>query len=314
MATIVKVKRLSNPRRVVTRRKPRANPKHRTRKMTPKQVKYFGSARQKAALKRSRAAKRVAPVHRPRTVSNRRRAKRRSTNPAWIVTLGPAVNPRKKRSTMAAKAHKRRKARKVTVNRKRRRVVARNPRHHVVRHRRRTRRSNPKVVVRYRTRRHNRRRHAVRRHNPSIFGARLGSKESMKLIGGGLTGVVATKFLPTLIPTTMMPQLATTNLGRTAISAAAWLVSGWVASKIDVKFSEGVYFGGAMQVASVALNAFLPAVYKTLGIGLGDFVPGQFAVPQNPVRAAIGAGSHMPAVGGSLVRTSSLGRAYAPAY
>jgi hypothetical protein len=109
-----------------------------------------------------------------------------------------------------------------------------------------------------------------------------------------------------------MPQLATTNLGRTAISAAAWLVSGWAASKLDVKFGEGVYFGGAMQVASVALNAFLPAVYKTLGIGLGDFVPGQFAVPQNPVRGAIG--SHMPSAGGALVRSSSLGRAYAPAY
>lgn len=303
MATIVKVRRLANPRRVV-RRKTRANPpKHRSRKMTPRQVKYFGTARQKAALRRSRAAKQV---HRSRSKPV---AKRRSTNPAWIVTLGPAVNPRKKRSTMAAKAH-RRKAHKVTVNRKRRRrVVAKNP--HRKTHRRRT--ANPKVVVRYRTRKHNRRRHAVKR-NPNIFGSRLGSKESMKMIGGGLAGVVATKFLPTMIPPTMAPQLVTTNIGRTAVSAAAALVSGWAASKLDARFGEGVYFGGFMQVASVALNAFLPSVYRTLGIGLGDFVPGQFVVPQNPVRGAIAAGSHMPSASGALTRSSSLGRAYAPAY
>lgn len=213
---------------------------------------------------------------------------------------------------MAAKA-KRRTARKVTVNRKRRRrVVARNP--HRATHRRRTRRTNPKVVVRYRTRRHNRRRHAVKR-NPSVFGARLGSKQSLTMIGGGLTGVVATKFLPTLIPTSMAPQLMTSNIGRTAVSLGAALASGWLATKfVGAPFGEGVYFGGLMQTASVALNTFLPAVYKTLGIGLGDFVPGQFAVPQNPVRGAISGGSHMPAPAGSLTRTSSLGRAYQPAY
>jgi hypothetical protein len=135
----------------------------------------------------------------------------------------------------------------------------------------------------------------------------------MKMIGGGLAGVVATKFLPTMLPANIAPQLVTTNLGRVAVSAAAALVAGWAASKLDSRFGEGVYFGGFMQVASVGLNAFLPSVYRSLGVGLGDFAPGQFAVPQNPLRIAA-PGAHAMAPSGSMVRTSALGRAYVPAY
>lgn len=295
MAIITKVKRLSNPRRVVVRR----------RKLSAKQIKFFGTKAQKAALKRKRTASRsAAPIHRSRTAPV---AKRRTTNPAWVVTLGPAVNPHKRSNTMPAKrkTKNRRKTVKVVAKR-RRRVVATNPK------RRTHRTANPKVVVRYRTRKANRRRAGVKR-NPNIFGSRLGSKESMKMIGGGLAGVVATKFLPTMIPANIAPQLVTTNLGRVAVSAAAALVAGWAASKVDARFGEGVYFGGFMQVASVGLNTFLPAVYKSLGVGLGDFAPGQFAVPQNPLRIAA-PGSHSMAPSGALTRTSNLGRAYAPAY
>lgn len=224
---------------------------------------------------------------------------------------------------MPAKAKRKTHAKRtVKANRKRtRRVAARNPhRAHRDRtkpaaHRRRTRRaSNTKVVVRYRTKRRNTR-HAKRRHNPpDLFGARLGSKDSMKLIGGGIAGVAATKFLPTMIPPSMAPQLLTTNLGRTAVSFAAALASGWLASKLDTRFGQGVYFGGFMQATSVALNAFVPAAYKALGIGLGDFVPGRFAVPQNPVMISQAPSGHLPAPSGSRVTMSGLARAYAPAY
>lgn len=203
-------------------------------------------------------------------------------------------------------ATKRRKKTKAVA--KKRRVVATNPK----RRRTRMKASNPKVVVRYRTRKTNRRKVYAKK-NPNIFGSRLGSKDSIKMIGGGLAGVVATKFLPTMIPTSVAPQLVTTNLGRVAVSAVAALVAGWAASKVDVRFGEGVYFGGFMQVASVGLNTFLPSVYKSLGVGLGDFAPGQFAVPQNPLRQ-IAAPSHASAPNGAVTRTSSLGRAYAPAY
>jgi len=62
------------------------------------------------------------------------------------------------------------------------------------------------------------------------------------------------------------------------------------------------------------LNAFVPAAYKALGIGLGDFVPGRFAVPQNPVAISQAPSGHLPAPSGSRVTMSGLARAYAPAY
>ena len=102
-----------------------------------------------------------------------------------------------------------------------------------------------------------------------------------------------------MIPPTMAPQLLSTNFGRTAVSFAAALASGWLASKLDARFGQGVYFGGLMQAISVSLNAFVPAAYKALGIGLGDFVPGRFAVPQNPV-SSIGCGFR-PSPGGFRV-------------
>jgi hypothetical protein len=317
--TTTKVRRLatsaSNPRRVS--RKPRANPPKK-RKMSDKQIRHFGTKRQKAALKARRTVKRSASSnsHRPRTV-------KRSSNPAWVVTLGPAINPHKRSSkTVPATKGKKAAERHVKANRKRtRRVAARNPRRaHRPRTkavaRRRRRASNPKIVVRYRTKKRNSRK-GVRKHRnpPELFGARLGSKDSLKLIGGGILGVAATKFIPTMIPPTMAPQLLTTNLGRTAVSFAAAFVSGWAVSKLDARLGQGVYFGGFMQATSVALNAFVPAAYKALGIGLGDFVPGRFAVPQNPVMVSAGAPSgHLPAPSGSRVTMSGLARAYAPAY
>lgn len=222
---------------------------------------------------------------------------------------------------MAAKKAKRR--RKVAASRPKRRVAKRNPARRVKRRRvnsapkRRTRRkSNPRVVVRYRKSR-NRRRTSRTKRNPDIFGARLGSKDSLKMIGGGIAGVAAAKFLPTLLPANMLVGVASSNLGKTAISLGAALVAGFAASKLDTRFGQGVYFGGIMQAASVGLNAFLPSLYRTLNIGMagvGDFVPGQFAVPQNPVRGQISAPSHAVAPSGSRVTMSGLARAYAPAY
>lgn len=221
----------------------------------------------------------------------------------------PRRNAKGKFTRRRVAAHRTRTKPNPTRRRTRRKAVANT-------HRRRTRRSNPKVIVRYRTRRANRRRKGVRRRsNPDLFGARLGSKASMKMIGGGIAGVALTKFVPTLIPSTMMPSLMTTNLGRTAVSFAAALVSGFLASKVDREFGQGVYFGGLLQAVSVGLNAFLPAQFGALGTGLGDFAPGRFVVPQNPLRVAAPASSgHLPAASGARVTMSGLARAYAPAY
>jgi len=267
MAVTTKVKRLANSRH------------RKRRRMTAKQIKFFGTARQKAALRR----RKTNPKRRKVQVSRKTRRRRtRRTNPALVVTLG-SLNPIR-RSTMVRRRRK--------VKNVRRRRVARNPRRYA-----RRRRRNATRVVFVAPKRRNRRRHYAknprrrvshRRRNPGLLGHPFTSKDSLKLIGGGLVGVAATKFIPTLIPTSITGSFGSTTFGRVIISAVAAVASGWGAGKLDPEFGNGVMFGGLMQVASVALNAFLPGF--TVGgvpIGLGDLMPGQFVVPQNPIRAAI---------------------------
>lgn len=222
---------------------------------------------------------------------------------------------------MARTRNRRRQNARRTVrvqHRRRHRAVAHNPRRRRqnVRHNRRRRnRRNPTRVV-YVTRRHNRRHHNRRRNPPNILGVNLTSKSGMKLIGGGLVGVAGTKFLPTALPSSIFGMLGTSTLATTAISGFSAFLLGYLASRFDQDFGAGVYFGGFMQTLSVALNGFLPSVYTAIGSplsGFGDFAPGRFAVPQNPLRM-IPASNMAPAPTGSVPVQSGLGRAYWPAY
>ena len=307
--TRVQVRKISNPSGV--RKKVTAKRKN----LSPKQVRYFGTKRQKAALARKKVSNKTS---RPRA--------KRSTNPAWLVTLGPVagVNPKKRRNTVpATKKAKQRK--KVAANRKRtRRAVASNPRRkkkNAVRTRTRTvvkykyRKSNPKVVVRYRSKKRNSRRgKTVRKRNPDIFGAQLGSKDSLKMLGGGVVGVAVVKIIPTLLPAGTIASIASSSFGKIAVAAVTATVAGWGAGKLDKRFGEGVMFGGWMMVTAVIINTVAPSLYSQY-IGMGDFVPGKFVVPQNPVRAALpSAAPAMPAASGAAMKTSRLGSAYQPAY
>jgi hypothetical protein len=313
-----RIRKLSNPRRVKVKRH---NMKKR-RKMSPKQIRIFGTKRQKAALKaaskRKRNPKRVSRV-RVHRAPVKRRTKR--SNPALIVTLG-AMNPHRKRRKPVAKAksNTRRRRRHHVTNRRRtrrsnpKRVYVRRRHRNAVHHRRR-RRSNPKVVVRYRTRRHNRKHYNRRRRNPTLFGSSLTSKEGLMIIGGGLAGVAATKFIPALLPTSITSGIASSNLGKTVLTGVTAVAAGWLAGKWDKGFGNGVLFGGLMQTASVALNSFLPSVYQQLGLSLGDFLPGQFSVPQNPIRAGIAPPpAAAPAGGQARINMNGLARAYGSAY
>lgn len=314
--TRVKTTRL-NPRGAGRRTMHGTPKKVNRRKLSPEQIRYFGTARQRAALGRKRATKRAAVPHRRKATSRSRK------NPAWLLTMAPVagVNPRKETKAMPATKKRRKAVKKSTAKRKHtRRVVARstNPKR---RNRTRTRtktvvryrKSNPKVVVRYRTKRHNRRRAVARRKNPDIFGSALGSKDSLKMIGGGIVGVAAVKLIPTLLPANMIPQIASSSIGKLGIAAVTATVAGWAAGKLDKRFGEGVMFGGWMMVAAVGINIIAPSVY-TQYIGMGDFVPGRFPVPQNPVRGALPAAPAAPAASGAVMKSSRLGSAYQPAY
>jgi hypothetical protein len=156
----------------------------------------------------------------------------------------------------------------------------------------RRRRSNPVVHRRrrvntasHRRRRANPYRRTTRRHarrNPvSIFG-HGGARNLGTMVVGGLIGVAATKFIPTMIPAGLIPQ---SNVVRALVSAGAAYAAGMAGEKfVNPTFGNAVMFGGMMQAASVALNAFLPAVGSRIGLnGMRELVPGQFSVPQNPL-------------------------------
>ena len=115
--TVTRVRRLVNPSR-----RPKARNKAR-RKLSPKQIRHFGTKAQKAALKRKRSM--AAKAHRPmrRAVANPRRRAR--SNPA-VITLGlinPTTTKRKRTKTMAATKRRRRKTVAVSNPRRRRRAA-----------------------------------------------------------------------------------------------------------------------------------------------------------------------------------------------
>lgn len=107
----------------------------------------------------------------------------------------------------------------------------------------------------------------------------------LMMVGGGLVGVAATKFLPTLIPSSITASLGASPIIGVALTAAGAFVASWIAKKVSPSFGDAVLFGGLMQAGSVLLTAFAPPqLASQLALsGMGDIVPGWFAVPQNSV-------------------------------
>lgn len=285
MATITKVRRVANPRK---RRR-------------------FSALRNKKGrfVKASRARNKRATPKRKHNSARRvvRKSKRRS-NPVLIELMSLAGNPRKRRKTLAKRRYRktraanprRRRTRRVNAapRRRRRTAVARPVR-------RRRRRVNPVAAAPVRRRRrYSRRRRAVanprrryvrrrrmngsRRRNP-VFGM-AGGKNMLIMVGGGLVGVAATKFLPTLVPSSITSTLGASPLVAIAITGAGAFAAGWLARRfVGQAFGDAVLFGGLMQTGSAILTAFAPtSLSSQLALsGVGDIVPGWFAVPQNPI-------------------------------
>lgn len=270
MATATKVTRVANPRRMKNR-------KRRTRTNGKRMV-------------RNRSGQFVKKARKVKRRMNTKRVHRRKRNPV-LIELG-AINPfrgnRKRRKSMAT-----RKRRKSRNPRRRRHVTAVAP----VRRRRRMnssrrrvyrRKRNPVAVTHRRRRRvgvaHRRNRRYSRRRNPAIFG-RSGGKDLLMMVGGGLVGVAATKFLPTLIPSSLTATLGSSPIVGVGMTIAGAFAASWLAKKVSAEFGDAVLFGGLMQAGSVLLTAFAPAALSSqLALsGMGDIVPGMFVVPQNPV-------------------------------
>jgi hypothetical protein len=102
-----------------------------------------------------------------------------------------------------------------------------------------------------------------------------------KAVTAGLAGMAAAKFLPTLVPTSIINS----NLMRTVATAASAFVAQMIAKAVvkDPAISDAVLFGGLMQTGSTALNAFLPGIAASLG--LSGIMDANWSIPENPLRA-----------------------------
>jgi hypothetical protein len=200
-----------------------------------------------------------------RSVANRRRHTS-SSNPAHMLTLG-FVNPKRKKVSMAKTRKRRRASRPRHASAVNRRHRTSNPRH-----RRRTsahrRRSNPI------------RRTVRRRHNPTGGTMmKIVENTAAALVGLG-TNNLAMGMLPASVTSGggIMPVLA---------SAAIAFGSGWLVSKWDKDLGLFVGIGSMMAAGQLAINTYVPSIGSTIGLsgyrGMGDFVNGKFAVPENPV-------------------------------
>ena len=197
------------------------------------------------------------------------RHRTRKPNPAHMVTLG-FVNPKRRKSV--AKRRRRATARRATNASRARRTYRRRPNTH---HRRRARRNPTRVVVMHR--RHNRRRAS---RNP--FGQT--PTKIAEAVGGIILGGTAVTMVYPMLPA----SITSSTLGALAGNVAVAFGAGWIAGMVSKDLGFNVMLGGMAVAASKALADAVPSLKTGLsGLrGFGDFVPGRFVVPQNPVMDA----------------------------
>ena len=226
------------------------------RKMSAKQIKHFGTKRQKAALR----AKRSAPKHRARTRPNpprKRRVVRRSAkkstvkrrrNPTPMIISWAAGNPAKRSKTVARSRRKTRRATAKRSNAGRRHVKK------VMHHRR--RRSNP--------------------------GGALGSPMNWVQGGAGVVvGVVGARAIPQLV-------LGTSNTGPMGYvaNAVAAVGLGWLTHMVFPRnqvLVTSVIAGGFAGLISRIISDQTPfGAQLSLSGGLGDWGLGLYQKSNYP--------------------------------
>lgn len=199
---------------------------------------------------------------------------------------------------MASK-HSRKKAnRRSRASNARHRTATRNRRHNVRHHAHGHRTHNPRRHNRKRnahpTRivmiRPNRRRNARyrRHHNPFFFGANVNPTKLAQYIAGGLIGMAVNKAILPMLPAALTSNNFAASASAIVLAIAEW----WLGSLVDKDFGSAVGFGALMHAGGQILNTWVPTVGAYTGISglgrMGDFVPGRFPVPQNPISDANG--------------------------
>lgn len=248
---------------MATSRKTRTviNPAGRVRrKLTPKQIKFFGTARQKAALRRSRQRKATAAPVRKAHVKPARRAPVME-NPGEILSV--VLNPAKEKVKMAQT--KKRTAAKPRPARHKKNAGT----HHrmsAAPHKSRSHRKNPS------------RRRRTRRMQSNPSSPRVGGLLSNAL--WIITGAVGSKLITQAV-------LGEKNTGVFGYGGNALVTAllGVGTSKMlkNPQAGNAVIAGGVVQIVLRALTDFTPFGKFTQTLGLGDYLASNFVTPQRYV-------------------------------
>ena len=293
--TVRRVRVVGNPPR--RRRKARAK-RH---NLSAKQIKYFGTPAQKAALKRSRAAKRSNASRKATTVrhkrhTRRRAAKRRNIGEILSLTLGNP--PRKARKARRKNAARKTKGATMAATKRRRRRRAANPggtrrrrrtnkatTHH---RRRRTYRMNAGPMRRRRTHHRRTNRRHNRRRNPGMGGLGAEIMDTLWMIGGA-------------VGTQMLTQAVLQGNNVSWMGYAGNLVAGFALSfgvgkalKMPAA-GKAIFKGAILQVVLRVLRDQTPFGQFTSSIGMGDYLASNWVTPQRYVDPLGGAQIQIPA-------------------
>lgn len=270
---------------------------NRRRNLSPKQIKFFGTPAQKAALKNSR--RRKANSSRARSTAKRSRSylprkhRARTKNPGEILSLVLNSGGRKKgKKNMAAKSMKRSRAAKRAYRRRMRAKAKPNPSHFIRRHRRRTyARGNTAPRRRYRRSsvRHNRH----RKGNPGGSGKFM--QGVMFLVGGGV-GFFGSKALTQMVMSSNNTGV-TGYFGNAAATAAIALVAHMLPP--TRKFSPAIIAGGVLQIIYRVLTDNTQLGQVLSSTGMGDYQMQNFVTPQRLVAPLDSAQIEIPTGWGS---------------
>jgi len=244
-----------------TRRTSVANPAHRKRKMSAKQIRIFGTKRQKAAL---RAKHKVS--HRPR---NSPRTGRRNFGEVVSLTLGSPMNPASKGRAMATQ----RKHRKNDPGRRhRRRPSAHNAKR------------NPAHRSRTRPYRHH---YSRRRHNPMGTGWGAQITSALYIIAGAVGSRLGTNAI--------LGSKNTGFLGYGANLAAGGILA-WIAKGVlkNAQAAREVFSGAVVGVVLRLISDYTPFGTYTSQLGMGDYLVSNWVAPQRYVNALHSAQVEIP--------------------
>jgi len=246
--------------------------------------------------------------YRPKKKKPKKKAHRPRSNPGpFALTLGAiGANPYKEKRTVAKKRTKKSKSTRAPAkaNRSRKSYRSKGKR-------------NPGVtmaLIRRAMGKKKKKGHRSKR-NPAWLG--MTSRDAVGNSVAVLGAVTAAKLIPPLLPATW----TATDLGRFLTTAGVAIGEVAVAHFMFPKYRTMVLAGAGAQTLSTALNPILRKMSSTITLGrirdmarqralgaTGDFVPGNFPEPHNPIWQKMAAAGLVTAGGGGSMGYRGRGR------